>query len=242
MNKTAVISGGVRRLGRQISFFLADSGYNLAIIYNSSSNKELLTTARYLSTTNIEFKFYKCDLKEISQIKKTAAEILKDFRKVDVLVNNSGTIKKIDFEDITQELFDDTIAVNLRAPLFLTRALLGGLRKTKAPLIINLASLGGLQNWSAFMPYSLSKTGLVKLTYLMARRLAPKIRVNAIAPGTIEIPGEKAGTPEKISIEKIPLKRYGTSKNIISAVKFIIECDYLTGHVIPVDGGRLLNN
>jgi len=242
LNKTAVISGGVRRLGRQISFFLADSGYNLAIIYNSSSNKELLTTARYLSTTNIEFKFYKCDLKEISQIKKTAAEILKDFRKVDVLVNNSGTIKKIDFEDITQELFDDTIAVNLRAPLFLTRALLGGLRKTKAPLIINLASLGGLQNWSAFMPYSLSKTGLVKLTYLMARRLAPKIRVNAIAPGTIEIPGEKAGTPEKISIEKIPLKRYGTSKNIISAVKFIIECDYLTGHVIPVDGGRLLNN
>jgi NAD(P)-dependent dehydrogenase (short-subunit alcohol dehydrogenase family) len=242
LNKTAVITGGIRRLGRQITYFLADSGYDLAIIYNSSSNKELLTTARYLSTTNIEFKFYKCDLKDISQIKKTAAEILKDFKKVDVLVNNSGTIKKIDFVDITPELFDDTFAVNLRAPLFLTQALLKGLNKAKAPVVINLASLGGLQNWTAFMPYSLSKTGMVKLTYLMARRLAPKIRVNAIAPGTIEIAGEKAGTPDMIAMEKIPLKKYGTSKDITSAVKFILECDYLTGHIIPVDGGRMLNN
>lgn len=114
--------------------------------------------------------------------------------------------------------------------------------KSPNPQIINIASLGGLQNWSGYIPYSISKSALIKLTYLLARKLAPKIRVNAIAPGTIIIDGEEKGTPEKTSIEKIPLKKYGKPEDIIEAIKFIINCNYLTGHVIPVDGGRLLNS
>jgi NAD(P)-dependent dehydrogenase (short-subunit alcohol dehydrogenase family) len=98
-----------------------------------------------------------------------------------------------------------------------------------------------MQNWATHMPYSISKTAMIKLTYLLAKRLAPKIRVNAIAPGTIIVEGEEDGTPQKIKVEKIPLKRYGSPKDIIEAVKFIINCEYLTGHVIPVDGGRLVN-
>jgi NAD(P)-dependent dehydrogenase (short-subunit alcohol dehydrogenase family) len=99
-----------------------------------------------------------------------------------------------------------------------------------------------MQNWTGFIPYSTSKTGLIKLTYLLARKLAPKIRVNAISPGTIIIKGEEKGTPSKTDVTKIPLKKYGSPEDIISAVKFIIDCKYLTGHVIPIDGGRLLNN
>jgi pteridine reductase len=98
------------------------------------------------------------------------------------------------------------------------------------------------RNWTGLIPYSTSKTGLIKVTYLLARKLAPKIRVNAISPGTIIIKGEEKGTPSKIDVSRIPLKKYGTPEDIIAAVKFIIECNYLTGHVIPVDGGRLLNN
>ncbi|HMT10146.1 MAG TPA: SDR family oxidoreductase, partial [Ignavibacteria bacterium] len=85
-----------------------------------------------------------------------------------------------------------------------------------------------------YIPYSVSKTGLVKLTYLLARSLAPRVRVNAIAPGTIIIEGEEKGTPQKIDIKKIPLKKYGSTADIISAVGVILECKYLTGHVIPV--------
>jgi len=125
--------------------------------------------------------------------------------------------------------------------LFISQYLLKYLKKSSKPLIINIASLGGLQNWSGYIPYSLSKAGLVKLTYLLSRKLAPKIRVNSIAPGTIVIEGEEIGTPEKISKEKIPLKKYGKPADIIEAIRFILNCDYLTGHVIPVDGGRLLN-
>lgn len=242
MNKVALVTGGIRRLGRQIALYLASRNYDLALIYNSSSTAEINRTKKLLNAFNIKYRFYKCDLKSVPAIKKTVSKIGSDFKKIDVLVNNSGVIKKIDLADINEKLFDDTAAVNLKAPLFVTQTAVKYLRKSGSPVIINIASLGGLQNWSGYIPYSLSKTGLVKLTYLLARKLAPKIRVNAIAPGTIVIEGEEEGTPQKTSVDKIPLKRYGTPSDIISAVEFIIDCSYLTGHVIPVDGGRLLNS
>lgn len=242
MNKVAVVTGGVRRLGRHISYFLADSGYSLALIYNSSKDEELKKTSDYLKSKKAKFKFYKCDLRNLPQVKKTITKIGSDFKKIDMLVNNSGMITRVDFTKITPKLFEDTINLNLRAALFVSQYSIKYLKRSKAPLIINLASLGGMQNWSTFIPYSLSKTALIKLTYLLAKELAPKVRVNAISPGTIFIEGEKAGTPGIINVDKIPLKKYGSSKDIISAVKFIIECEYLTGHVIPIDGGRLLNN
>lgn len=132
------------------------------------------------------------------------------------------------------------MSLNLRSQLFLSQYSLKYLRKSQSPNIINLASLGGLHNWNSYIPYSLSKTGVVKLTSLLAKELAPKVRVNAIAPGTIIIEGEEAGTPQKTSVDKIPLKKYGKPADIIEAVRFILRCEYLTGHVIPVDGGRLL--
>lgn len=242
MNKVAVVTGGVRRLGRQISYFLAAEGYSLALIYNSSKDEELKKTSGFLKSKKVDFKLYKCDLRNLPQVKKTIAKIGSDFKKFDLLVNNSGMITKIDFRKITPKLFEDTLNLNLRAALFVSQYSLKYLMKSHAPLIINMASLGGMQNWNNFIPYSLSKTALIKLTYLLAKELAPKVRVNAISPGTIVIEGEKAGTPGIINVEKIPLKKYGSSKDIISAVKFIIDNGYLTGHVIPVDGGRLLNN
>ena len=97
-----------------------------------------------------------------------------------------------------------------------------------------------MQNWTGLIPYSISKAGVIKLTTLLAKKLAPKVRVNAIAPGTIIIEGEEEGTPDKIAPEKIQLKRYGNTGNIIETVRFILKNDYLTGQVIVVDGGRNL--
>jgi NAD(P)-dependent dehydrogenase (short-subunit alcohol dehydrogenase family) len=242
MAKTAIVTGGVRRLGRYISYFLADEGYDLALIYNSSTKRELNETSTALKSKNIKFKFYKCDVTNPKEIKTTLGKIGKDFKKIDLLVNNAGVINKVELEDITEELFDKTIGVNLKAPLFVTQQSLKLLRKSGNPLVINIASLGGLQNWTGYIPYSLSKTAQIKLTYLLARKLAPKIRVNAIAPGTIIVDGEEMGTPQKINMKKIPLRKYGSPKEIIEAIRFIINCEYLTGVVIPIDGGRILNN
>ncbi len=242
MNKSALITGGVRRLGRQIALYLASKGYDLALIYNSSSAAEVKRTKELLNAFDIRYKLYKCDLKNVSSIKKTITKIGNEFKKIDVLVNNSGVIKKVEFAKITEKLFNDTISVNLTAPLFVTQSAVKYLNKSQSPVIINMTSLGGMQNWTGYFPYSTSKTGLIKLTYLLAKKLAPKIRVNAISPGTIIIEGEEKGTPSKTDVNKIPLKKYGSPSDIISAVEFILECSYLTGHVIPVEGGRLLNN
>jgi len=240
LNKVALITGGVRRLGRHITYFLAKEGYDLAIIYNASSPAELKKTGDALKKLKAKFEFYKCNAANLKSLKSAIAKIGRDFGKLDLVVNNSGIINKVEFEEISPELFDRTIAVNLRAPLFVTQYSLKYLKKSANPLVINIASLGGLQNWTGYMPYSISKTAVIKLTTLLAKKLAPKVRVNAIAPGTIIVEGEELGTPGKAPIEKIPLKKYGKPADIIEAVKFIINCEYLTGQVIAVDGGRTL--
>jgi pteridine reductase len=241
LSKVALVTGGVRRLGRYISYFLADEGYSLAIIFSSSSKTELSETIRRLETKSIKCKFYKCDLKNLNATKRVIQKIGKDFKKIDLLVNNSGIIKNIDFKDITPSLFDDTINVNLRSMMFTSQYSLPYLLKSSNPQIINFASLGGLLNWVNYIPYGISKAGVIKLTYLLAKRLAPKVRVNAIAPGTIIIEGEEKGTPAKAPLNKIPLKKYGKPDDIISAINYLINAEYVTGQIITVDGGRLLS-
>lgn len=238
--KIAVVTGGVRRLGRKIAYALGEDGYDLALVYNSSNAKEIKITSDELKRRGVRFKFYKCDVADTKQLKQTIDKIGREFKRIDVLINNAGVIRKIEFEKITPEIFDFFININVKAALFASQYGLKYLNKSKTPCIINLASLGGLQNWTGFIPYSVSKTGLIKLTTLLAKRLAPKIRINAIAPGTIVIDNEKAGTTGIISSEKIPLKKYGSAENITEAVRFILKNDYLTGQVITVDGGRIL--
>lgn len=241
MNKVALITGGVRRLGRKISCYFADEGYDLAIIYNSSSKSEMIKTSNYLRSKKIVYKFYKCDIRNLNALKRTIQKIGNEFKHIDVLVNNSGIIKKIDFKDITQKLFDDTINVNLRAMFFISQFCLPFLLKSHEPQIINFTSLGGLQNWMKYIPYGISKTGVIKLTQLLAKTLAPKVRVNAIAPGTIIIEGEEKDTPAKAPLNRIPLHKYGEPEDIIIAINYLIHAKYVTGQIITVDGGRVVN-
>jgi NAD(P)-dependent dehydrogenase (short-subunit alcohol dehydrogenase family) len=157
------------------------------------------------------------------------------------LINNAGVIKKINFEDITPQIFDDTIKVNVRASLFSVQFSLKYLEKSEKPIVINIASLGGLMNWVGYIPYGISKAAEIKLTKMLAKTLAPKIRVNAIAPGTIIIEGEEEGTPSKAPADKIPLKSYGSPKDIVEAIRYLINAEYVTGQVISVEGGRLIS-
>lgn len=241
MSKVALVTGGVRRLGRYISYFLAEEGYDLGIIYNSSSAEELNKTTSFLESKGIKFKLYKCDLRNLGALKQVIDEAGEEFGKIDVLINNAGVIKKVDFEDITPELFDDTLNINVRASLFSTQYCIKYLEKSEKPLVINIASLGGLMNWKGYIPYGTSKAAEIKVTQMLAKTLAPKIRVNAIAPGTIIIEGEETGTPAKAPVDKIPLKAYGSPKDIVEAVRYLINAEYVTGQVIAVEGGRLIS-
>ena len=234
----AFVTGGARRLGRQIAYFLADEGYDLAINYNSSPKKELVKVSAYLKSKNTRFKFYKCDLTDIKSLRQAVNRIAKDFGRIDLLINNAGIIRRIRFEDITEKIYDNILDVNLKGMFFTCQFCLPLLKKSDNPNIINLASLGGIKNWVNYFPYCISKAGVIKLTYLLAKALAPEIRVNAIAPGTIIIEGEERGITKHVALKSIPLKKYGTSKDIIEAVRFLINCKYITGQIIVLDGGR----
>lgn len=236
----ALITGGVRRLGRYISYYLADRGYNLAIIYNSSSQNELKTTAGFLESKNIEYNFYKCDVSNLGSLKLTIEKINSDFKCIDLLINNAGIIKKIDFEKISEKIYDDILNTNLKAQLFTVQYSLKMLRKSSDASIINIASLGGLKNWVDFFPYCISKAGVIKLTYLLAKKLAPDIRVNAIAPGTIIIKNEESDFIDHVKMESLPLKKYGEPADITLAVGYLIESKYVTGQLLTVDGGRMV--
>ena len=240
MTKVALVTGGVRRLGRYISYFLAEEGYNLAILYNSSSKEEIDRTSEYLASKAIKFKLYQCDLRNLEVLKQVIDSAGNEFGKIDLLINNAGVIKKIDLENITPQIFDDTISINLRASLFSVKYCLEFLKKSEKPLVINIASLGGLMNWVGYIPYGTSKAAEIKLTQMLAKSLAPKIRVNAIAPGTIIVEGEEEKTPQKASVETIPLKSYGRPEDIIEAIRYLINAEYVTGQVIAVEGGRLI--
>jgi pteridine reductase len=240
VSKVALVTGGVRRLGRYISYFLADEGYDLAIIYNTSSKDEIDKTSSFLGSKNVRFKLYQCDIRNLGNLKHVIDEAGKEFGKIDLLVNNAGVIQKIAFEEITPQQFDDTMNINVRASLFTVQYSLEYLKRSSNPLVINIASLGGVMNWNGYIPYGTSKAAEIKLTQMLAKTLAPKIRVNAIAPGTIVIEGEEKNTPEKTSIDKIPLKSYGKPEDIIEAVRYLINAKYVTGQVISVEGGRIL--
>lgn len=160
------------------------------------------------------------------------------FGRLDLLVNNAAIFpppKK--FIDISDELWNNVISTNLTGQFYCARAA-GKIMGQRGGKIINFASLGGLQVWQDYIAYNVAKAGVIMLTKALSKALAPKVTVNAIAPGTILIPGEESGNVRHVEEIKIPLKRYGSAKDIIGALLYLAHADYVTGQILVVDGGR----
>lgn len=240
MNKIALITGGVRRLGRDISISLSDIGYDLIVTYNKSSKSEINSFKNDVKT-NADV--IKCDVSKVSDIKKLFSHINKNYKNLHLLVNNAGIFRHYDFFEITEKDFDDFINTNLKGTLFCCQYGAEFMLKTESqnPQIINLASLGGIQNWTGYIPYSVSKAGVIKLTQQLAKRLAPDILVNSISPGTIVIENDKNETVNFNEMKKYPLKKFGEARDITSLINFLAaENKFITGHNFIVDGGKTL--
>ncbi|MER3328335.1 MAG: SDR family oxidoreductase, partial [Candidatus Kapaibacterium sp.] len=154
-----------------------------------------------------------------------------------VLVNNAGVFpERTKLSDIEESLIDDTFAVNLKGEFF-TSQYFSQLAKSNSR-IINIASLGAYEIWRGRIPYHISKAALVHMTRALAVELAPKISVNSVSPGAIEVIDDPATDSSLISVEKIPMKRYGTPNDIFDAVYFFATTNsYITGQNLTVDGG-----
>ncbi|MCJ7702403.1 MAG: SDR family oxidoreductase, partial [Anaerolineales bacterium] len=162
------------------------------------------------------------------------------FGRVDVLINNASIWLKAPILEITEEQWDLALDVNLKGPFLASQAVAPYMQKQGQGVIINITDLSAFQTWPGYAHHAASKAGLVALTKSLAVELAPQIRVNAIAPGTVLLPED--APPEKVewAVEKSLLKRVGEPQDVARLVAFLIESEFTTGSVYFVDGGRSL--
>jgi len=241
MSKVAFITGGTRGIGKQIAITLAKDGYDIAINYRKE-NDDLKNIKNEIEKTNAKFLAVKGDVTDFDSTQQMVNDIIKEYGKIDVLVNNAGITKDTLLVRMKKEEFEDVIDVNLIGTFNITKNVIPYMIKQKEGRIINISSIVGISGNAGQTNYSASKAGIIGFTKSLAKEVGSRnILVNAVAPGFIETQMTdilKDEVKEEIS-KKIPLKRMGTVEDVANVVKFLTSEDssYITGQVIQVDGG-----
>ena len=238
MNKVAIVTGSGRRLGRQIAIALGENGYNVVVNYNQSlmRAKETVKLIEGFGGSAISIK---ADVSKRKDVHKMINATVREFGHIDVLVNNAAIFIHSPLKETSEKVWNTTIDINLKGTFLCSQAVALHMLKKKSGRIINIASLGGIQPWKEHIPYSVSKAGVIMLTKILAKALAPNIYVNAIAPGTIIIDDEETANTTHMSVKKIPLKKYGKPRDITDMVLYLATTSqYTTGQIFSVDGGR----
>jgi NAD(P)-dependent dehydrogenase (short-subunit alcohol dehydrogenase family) len=238
--RVALVTGGAVRLGGAISRACARQGARVVVHYRSS-RAEAEALVREIGANGGQAAALRADLEEPEGVRELARAAETALGRVDVLVNNAAIFPRAPFLEVTDAEWDQTLATNLKAPFLLAQALAPGMLDRGEGKIINLADVAAFRPWPNYLPYSISKAGIVALTQGLARALAPAVQVNAIAPGAILFPEGWDSQQQERLLSQIPLGRTGDPEDIARTVLYLIEgSDYVTGAVIPVDGGRSL--
>lgn len=234
--RVALVTGGARRIGRAIVERLAAEGADVVINY-SSSRTEAEVLAAGISAQGRRAVAWRADVSRGSAVREMFARLEQEFGRLDILVNNAGIFFPAKFEELTEEQWDQILAINLKSQYLCAQAAALLMRRQGGGRIINISSLGGLLAWPLLTHYCVSKAGVIMLTRCLARALAPEITVNSVAPGTIQFPGED---PDEDYIRRAPLGRTGDARDIADAVLYFAKAEFVTGQVLAVDGGRML--
>jgi pteridine reductase len=232
--KTALVTGGARRVGRALA--LADAGADVVVIYHTSQDEARRTVAE-IEARGRRSLAVRGDVASSSDVAHLIAEIESSFGRLDVLVNNASLFERTPVLDITEQEWDRVLGVNLKGPFLLSQAAAPLLRCDGGGAIINLLDLSAYQPWPSFAHHAVSKAGLLQLTRVLARALAPDIRVNAIAPGTVLPPEQNEGEDGS---ERRVIRREGEPGDVVRAMLYLLESDFVTGETLVVDGGRML--
>ena len=237
-DRVALITGGGRRVGRALALALAGQGATVAVHYNASGAgaREVvdgITSAHGKGRAEA----FGGDLTDPGTPEDLVGRVVKRYGGLDVLVNSAAIMERTPFGETTVAEWERIIALNLRAPFFLAQAAAPHLRARRGA-IVNIADLAAFETWPAYIPHGISKSGVVHMTRAMARVLAPEVRVNAIAPGTVLLPDDWTRDDEARLNETTPLKRQGTPEDVAAAMLFLLDAAYITGETIIVDGGR----
>jgi pteridine reductase len=227
------VTGAAHRLGKAFALNLAHAGYDIVLHYNSSSEEALQTKAEIESLSRT-VTLAQADLTQPSEIQ----SLLSTFQSLNVLVNSAAFMPSGNVDSLSIENWDTSLDLNLRAPFLLAQE--ASKKMEAGGLIVNITDVGAQKTWSRYPSYTVSKAALESLTKILARALAPKIRVNAIAPGFVLQSDIVPAEEWQRLIGRIPLKRPARPEEITSALEFLLKNEYVTGQTIVVDGGYSL--
>ena len=229
----ALVTGAAHRLGKAFALTLARLGYDIVLHYHASQDEALRTQTEIESLSRRVFPA-QADLTQPAEV----TSLLSTFPSLDVLVNSAAFMPHGSVDSLSLEAWDAALDLNLRAPFLLAQACAP--KMTDGGLIVNITDVGAQKTWSRYPSYTVSKAALESLTRVLARALAPKIRVNAIAPGFV-LPSDIVSAEEwERLVGRIPLKRPARIEEVTSALEFLIHNQYITGQTIVVDGGYSL--
>lgn len=239
MRKVALVTGGAVRLGRAITLGLAEAGYDLVVHYHSSAGPAS-ETVEQVEALGRRAVTVQADLGRGEGARKLAAAADEAFGRVDLLVNSAATFEQAELMQVDEESWDQVMNVNLKAP-FLTVQAAAAMLKACRGTVVNLVDLSAFQPWTRYPHHSVSKAGLMHLTKILARVMAPHVRVNAIAPGAVLPPDDFSDADRSREVARTPVGHLGTPEDVVRTVLFLAGSPFMTGEVVVVDGGRGLS-
>jgi pteridine reductase len=235
--RVALVTGAAKRIGRAVALRLANDGADVVIHYYGSK-VEAESAVEEIEKLGRKSTALQADLCSLADIKRLFQQTADRFGRLDILVNSAANFLPAPLADTTEKMWDTALDTNLKAPFFCAQAAAPLLKQSRG-VIINFADIGGILSWPGYIPHCASKAGVIMLTKCLAKALAPEVRVNAVAPGTITMSGDPSEW-EADFIRRAPLHRTGTTEDVADAVSFLIHSEFITGHILVLDGGRTL--
>jgi len=236
--KSALVTGGARRIGREIALTLARAGADVAITF-LNSQAEADQTAAEIAGLGLRSAAIPCNVRSEDSVRQAVAVTVNHFGRLDIVVNNAAIFEAAPLDSLTLEQWDAVFETNTRGPFLVAREALPHLRATKGS-IVNIGSLGGLRPWASHAHYCSSKAALHMLTQAMAKAFAPEVRVNCVAPGFIEFQDPATESAEEASrfANRTPMQCNGSAEDIAQAVLYLTaSANFITGQILSVDGG-----
>lgn len=235
----AVVTGGARRLGAAIALALADAGCHVAINYRTSASHAEATAAA-VRARHVKAITVQADVAQSADVARLLDTVVAAFHRVDILVTNAGAFRRTPISSVNAADWDEMLTSNLRTTFLCAQRFGLHMRAHSGGSVITLADVAGLRPWPDYLPYSIAKACVIALTHALAKALAPTVRVNAIAPGPVLFPDDFDPALRQREAARTLLQREGQPKNVADAVVALVRNDYITGVVLPVDGGRAL--
>ncbi len=238
--RVTLVTGGAIRVGRAIVEGLAVDGATVAVHHHGSANEARALVAE-LRSRGRRAEAFRADLTDDAQLAALVADVERTLGPIEILVNSAAQFTRAPFLDTDGSMLDAEWRLNARAPFLLTRAVARGMLERREGVVVNVLDIGGaLVPWRNYSAYCMTKAAMQMLTQVLALELAPHVRVNGVAPGTV-LPPESLGAQEREQLRtRIPLQRFGSAEDVAATVRFLITgSDFVTGQVIAVDGGRV---